>query len=156
MKYRLFVLALAILILAGASRAEEPAKKPGGFDPAKMPEDWKDALAAARWLEKAYAGFFVRRPELKVESTTQAIRFLGSDIAIEEGTFTVRPKDAPGESSRYSSLYVREGGACVGHVEPRVLTRVVDALLHLVQVGRTNLRDVLDPDGLCVVAHLDR
>jgi uncharacterized protein (TIGR02246 family) len=61
-------------------------------------------------LEQAYAGFFAKRPELKAESTTQTIRFLGADTAVEEGTFTVRAKDAPAESSRYSSLYVREGG----------------------------------------------
>jgi uncharacterized protein (TIGR02246 family) len=61
-------------------------------------------------LEKAYAGLFDKRPELKVESTTQTIRFVGADTAVEEGTFTVRAKDAPADSSRYSSLYVREGG----------------------------------------------
>src|SRR3954467_7251842 len=61
-------------------------------------------------LEKAYAGLFDKRRELKVESTTQTIRFVGADTAVEEGTFTVRAKDAPADSSRYSSLYVREGG----------------------------------------------
>ena len=61
-------------------------------------------------LEKAYAGFFDKRPELKVESRTDSIRFLGTDSAIEEGTFSVRAKDAPPDSSRFSSLYVREGG----------------------------------------------
>jgi uncharacterized protein (TIGR02246 family) len=61
-------------------------------------------------LEKAYTGFFAKRPELKVESKTDSIRFLGTDSAVEEGTFTVRVKDAPPDSSRFSSLYVREGG----------------------------------------------
>jgi uncharacterized protein (TIGR02246 family) len=61
-------------------------------------------------LEKAYAGFFAKRPELKAESTTRSVRFLGADTAIEEGTFTVSAKDGPADSSRYSSLYVREGG----------------------------------------------
>jgi uncharacterized protein (TIGR02246 family) len=61
-------------------------------------------------LEKAYADFFAKRPELQVESTTDAIRFVGTDSAVEEGTFTVRAKDAPPNSSRFSSLYVREGG----------------------------------------------
>src|SRR4051812_22125191 len=40
-------------------------------------------------LEKAYAGFLADRPELKVESRTESIRFLGTDSALEEGTFTV-------------------------------------------------------------------
>ncbi len=61
-------------------------------------------------LEKAYTAFFAKRPELKVESRTDSIRFLGADSAIEEGTFTVRAKDGPANSSRSSSLYVREGG----------------------------------------------
>jgi uncharacterized protein (TIGR02246 family) len=61
-------------------------------------------------LEKAYSGFFAKRPELKVESRTDSIRFLGTDSAIEEGTFTVKTKDVPPDSSRFSTLYVREGG----------------------------------------------
>lgn len=61
-------------------------------------------------LEKAYAAFFAKRPELKVESKTDAVRFLGKDTAVEEGTFTVRTKDRPADSSRYSAMYVRQDG----------------------------------------------
>jgi uncharacterized protein (TIGR02246 family) len=61
-------------------------------------------------LEKAYAGFFAKRPELKVESKTTAVRFLGRDTAAEEGTFTVRAKNGPADASRYSALYVRQDG----------------------------------------------
>src|SRR4051794_37228576 len=73
-------------------------------------DEGSDPVHGRAALEKAYAGFFAKRPELKAESTTQTIRFLGTDTAVEEGTFTVRAKDAPADSSRYSSLYVREGG----------------------------------------------
>ena len=61
-------------------------------------------------LEKSYAGFFADRPELKVESRTESVRFLGADSALEEGTFTVHARNAPANTSRFSSLYVREGG----------------------------------------------
>jgi uncharacterized protein (TIGR02246 family) len=61
-------------------------------------------------LTKAYADFFGKRAELKTESKSDAVRFLGQDTAVEEGTFTVRAKDQPAKSSRYSALYVRQDG----------------------------------------------
>jgi uncharacterized protein (TIGR02246 family) len=61
-------------------------------------------------LAKAYEGFFAKRPQLKVESKTDAIRFLGADTAIQEGTFTVTAKDTPPDANRFSTLYVRQGG----------------------------------------------
>jgi uncharacterized protein (TIGR02246 family) len=61
-------------------------------------------------LAKAYANFFAKRPELKVESKTDKVRFLGTDTAVEEGTFTVKAKDSPADTSRYSALWVRQGG----------------------------------------------
>jgi uncharacterized protein (TIGR02246 family) len=61
-------------------------------------------------LEKAYSGFFAKRPEMKVEDKTNSIRFLGKDTAVEDGMFTVRAKGAEPMSSRYSSLYVRQDG----------------------------------------------
>ncbi len=61
-------------------------------------------------LAKAYEGFFAKRPQLKVESKTDAIRFLGADTAIQEGTFTVTAKDTPPDANRFSTLYVRQEG----------------------------------------------
>ena len=61
-------------------------------------------------LAKAYADFFAKRRELKAEGTINAIRFLGQDTAVEEGTFTVKAKDRPANTSRYSALWVRQGG----------------------------------------------
>jgi uncharacterized protein (TIGR02246 family) len=60
-------------------------------------------------LAKQYGEFFAKRKELTATSKTEAVRFLGPDTAIEEGTFTVTGKDAPPNSSRYSALYVRTG-----------------------------------------------
>jgi uncharacterized protein (TIGR02246 family) len=61
-------------------------------------------------LEKAYLDFFAKRPELKVESKTDSIRFIGKDAAVEEGTFTVHAKSSPPNTSRYSALHVRQDG----------------------------------------------
>jgi len=61
-------------------------------------------------LAKAYADFFAKRPELKAEAKTDSVRFLSKDTAVETGTFTVRAKDSPPDSSRYSTLYVRQDG----------------------------------------------
>jgi uncharacterized protein (TIGR02246 family) len=61
-------------------------------------------------LAKGYTEFFAKRAELKTESKTDAIRFLGQDTAVEEGLFTVRAKDQPSKSSRYSALWVRQDG----------------------------------------------
>lgn len=64
----------------------------------------RDALA------KAYTGFFAKRQHVKAEAKTQDVRFLGKDLGVEDGTFTVRAADAPAESTRYSTLYLREDG----------------------------------------------
>jgi uncharacterized protein (TIGR02246 family) len=61
-------------------------------------------------LEKAYAGFFAKRKEVKVQGKTDKIRFLGTDTAIEEGTFTVHAEGSPPNASRYSALFVRQDG----------------------------------------------
>ena len=63
-------------------------------------------------LEKAYADFLAKRPKVVAEAKTDAIRFLGQDTALEEGTFTVRPTDpaGPAVTRHYSTLYAREGG----------------------------------------------
>src|SRR5262245_15723547 len=69
-----------------------------------------EAVRGREALAKAYAELFAKRKELKAESTSNAIRFLGTDTAIEEGTFTVTAKDSPPDASRFSTLYVRQGG----------------------------------------------
>lgn len=61
-------------------------------------------------IAKGYADFFAKRADVKAESKTDKIRFLGKDTAIEEGTFTVKAKDAPANVSRFSALYVRQDG----------------------------------------------
>jgi uncharacterized protein (TIGR02246 family) len=61
-------------------------------------------------LAKAYADFFANRQAVKAEAKTDAIRFLGQDTAVEDGTFIVTAKDSPPATSRFSALYVRQDG----------------------------------------------
>jgi uncharacterized protein (TIGR02246 family) len=73
-------------------------------------DDEGEPVRGREALAKAYAELFAKRKELKAESKTDAIRFLGSDTAIEEGTFTVTAKDGPPNASRFSTLYARQNG----------------------------------------------
>jgi uncharacterized protein (TIGR02246 family) len=62
-------------------------------------------------LEAAYAKLFAKSPHIKVEATVDSIRFVGRDSAIEEGVARVRKgKGEESDTSRYSTLYVREDG----------------------------------------------
>jgi uncharacterized protein (TIGR02246 family) len=70
----------------------------------------KDIVRGREALTQAYAKFFAKRPELKVETKIDKIRFLGKDTAVEEGTFTVKAKDTPPNASKYSALYARQDG----------------------------------------------
>jgi uncharacterized protein (TIGR02246 family) len=62
-------------------------------------------------LEKAYNKFFADTKDLKVEVEVESLRFLSRDNAVQEGYFKVR-KGKGGErtASRFSALFVREGG----------------------------------------------
>jgi uncharacterized protein (TIGR02246 family) len=61
-------------------------------------------------LGKAYADFFAKRAEVTADIKIDQIRFLSPDTAVEEGTFTVKAKNRPANASRYSTLWVRQGG----------------------------------------------
>jgi uncharacterized protein (TIGR02246 family) len=79
-------------------------------DTGEYHDDGSTVVRGRAALAKAYADFFAKRADLKVESKTDAVRFLAKDTAVEEGTFTVRAKDQPAVTSRYSALYVRQDG----------------------------------------------
>lgn len=62
-------------------------------------------------LEKGFAEFFAHTPEISAEVHPDTLTFLARDIAIEEGTVTVRRgAAAPPSSARYTVLLVREDG----------------------------------------------
>jgi peroxiredoxin len=118
---------LGLVFPTGAGRAGAPPAQPkAGPDPVnlaalKQAGDWKEALAAARWLEKVYKG--ARTPE--------AVRML---IAIADGTWT-RPDRGwfgPGQA-RYDWNWlarlhgVKEGGIALKQFRgPTSLFRCLD------------------------------
>jgi uncharacterized protein (TIGR02246 family) len=62
-------------------------------------------------LEKGFARFFGRTPEITAEVRPDSLRFLSKDAAIEEGTVTIRRGAAePSTNARYSAFFVREQG----------------------------------------------
>jgi uncharacterized protein (TIGR02246 family) len=62
-------------------------------------------------LEKGFAAFFAKTPEVKADVQPESMRFFSSNSAIEEGSVTVRrgPTE-PATKARYSALFVREEG----------------------------------------------
>jgi uncharacterized protein (TIGR02246 family) len=61
-------------------------------------------------LAKAYADFFTKRVGVKLTSKSNAVRFVGQDTAVEDGTFSATAKDQPTRTCRYSALMVRQDG----------------------------------------------
>jgi len=62
-------------------------------------------------IEEAYTKHFAKKPIQKVDARIESIRFLSRDTAVEEGYVKVlKGKTEEPASSRYSVLYVREGG----------------------------------------------
>jgi uncharacterized protein (TIGR02246 family) len=62
-------------------------------------------------IAKVFAGLFTDSPKKRIEVTIESIRFLGSDIAMEEGSTkeTLAPGETP-EYDRYTVLHVRRDG----------------------------------------------
>jgi uncharacterized protein (TIGR02246 family) len=73
-------------------------------------DDDNTVVSGRAALAKAYADFFAKRAELKLESKSNKMRFVGQDTAVEEGTFTAKAKDQPTRKCRYSALFVRQEG----------------------------------------------
>jgi uncharacterized protein (TIGR02246 family) len=92
--------------------AKGDAKAMAAFwtDEGEYLDEGEEPVRGRAALEKAYANFFAKRKQLKVETKTDAVRFLGKDTAVEEGTFTVQAEGSPPNISRYSALYVRQDG----------------------------------------------
>jgi uncharacterized protein (TIGR02246 family) len=62
-------------------------------------------------LEKAFATFFAKTPEVAAEVRPDPVRFLSDSAAVEEGAVTVRRGPAePATRARYRALLVHEGG----------------------------------------------
>jgi uncharacterized protein (TIGR02246 family) len=78
-------------------------------------------------IETAYAGIFQARPGAAIEISRASLRFLGPDVATEEGHTRIKPRGGSPESlRRYTLLYVRQGNrwlySMVREEHPQVLT----------------------------------
>jgi uncharacterized protein (TIGR02246 family) len=61
-------------------------------------------------IEKSYRELFAKKETRKAEVQGESLRFPSRDTAIEEGHFKVRVGKGEPTTSRYSALFVREGG----------------------------------------------
>lgn len=63
-------------------------------------------------LERAFAEFFSKTPEVTAEVRSESLRFLSTGSAIDEGSVTVQRGPAnPATKARYTALVVQEGGS---------------------------------------------
>ena len=62
-------------------------------------------------IQKVFAGIFADNPRKRIEVTIESIRFIGSDLAIEEGSTkeTAAPGEVP-EYDRYTVIHVKRDG----------------------------------------------
>lgn len=69
-------------------------------------------LRGRETMERAFAEFFAKTPEVKAEVQPESMRFLSADSAIDEGLVIVQRGAAePATQARYTALVVREDGA---------------------------------------------
>jgi len=70
------------------------------------------ALEGRAAIEQGYAELFRDNPGATIEISTDAVRFLGPDLAVEDGTnrVTPKPKNGPPWVNRHSVIYVRRDG----------------------------------------------
>jgi uncharacterized protein (TIGR02246 family) len=63
-------------------------------------------------IDRAYADLFRSHPGATINLSIDAVRFLGPDLAVEDGTsrVTPKPKDGPPWVNRYSAIHVRRDG----------------------------------------------
>lgn len=62
-------------------------------------------------IEKEYAAFFARHPNLKLETTVSSMKILNAHAAIEDGTSVLRKADnSPVSRASYTAFLLKEGG----------------------------------------------
>jgi uncharacterized protein (TIGR02246 family) len=70
------------------------------------------ALEGREAIEKAYGDLFESHPGATIDQSIDVVRFLGPDLAVEDGTNRVTPgtKDKPPWVNRHSVIYARRDG----------------------------------------------
>ena len=82
------------------------------FTPDAEIEDEDDEVTRGRdAIVERFTGTFAEKNVGTLAVATDSLRFLGADLAIEEGTATLSTgPDAPPRTNRYSVIYARQGG----------------------------------------------
>lgn len=61
-------------------------------------------------IEQQFAGIFAASKGVKLEATTQSVKFVSPNVAIEQGTAKVLQAKGEAEESEYSAVYVKRDG----------------------------------------------
>ncbi len=70
-----------------------------------------DVITGREEIEREYKGLFEDNPGLTIEVRVNSVRTIGADLAIEEGTTKVTPKEGgPSVTNRYSAVNVKRDG----------------------------------------------
>jgi uncharacterized protein (TIGR02246 family) len=70
-----------------------------------------DASEGREAIQKVFAGLFSEHPQKRIDVTVESIRFIGPDLAMEEGS--TKETSAPGETpeyDRYTVLHIKRDG----------------------------------------------
>jgi len=80
-------------------------------DDAELIDEFGDALQGRAAIHDFYAAMFQERQGAKITISLESLRFLGPDVAKEEGQSRVTPSGGePASLRRYTVLYVKQGG----------------------------------------------
>ena len=61
-------------------------------------------------IEKQFAALFAETKGAKLQATTESVRFVSPNVAVEEGTAKVSRPDQAAEESDYSAVYLKRDG----------------------------------------------
>lgn len=80
-------------------------------DDAEAVDDDGDTIRGRKAIADAFAAIFADSPGAKIEVTTDSLRFLGADVALETGRTKVTPADAGSpDLGRFTILFVKHEG----------------------------------------------
>src|SRR4029079_16171773 len=74
-------------------------------------DEFKNVFKGHDAIEKEMGAFFKDSPGNKISITVEGIRFIGSNMAIEEGFTTLDPPDdSPAVDSRHVAVHLKQDG----------------------------------------------
>lgn len=74
-------------------------------------DEFKNIFKGRETIEKEFAAFFKASPGNKINITVEGVRFVGPNMAIEEGYTTLQSVDnSPAVDSRYIAVHLKQNG----------------------------------------------